>query len=181
MQYINAEHIKKIKKGDVRSFELLFNSYAESLLKFAVRYVHDLNIAEDIIQNVFMTVWKYRSELQEQKNIKSYLFTITKNQCLKYIRHNKVEQEYAARELSTESESTTPLDIVQEKETRHSINNAIQELPEKCRIIFCMNRFDRLTYAEIAEIQGISIKTVETQMMRALKYLRKKLSHLNKK
>ena len=128
----------------------------------------------------FFNVWKNRLNLDPNSNIKSYLFTAVRNHSIDKIRKNNIKKEYAAKHIFLETEEQTAEDIVNTKEFETAINDLIQKLPEKSRIIFCMNRFDRLTYSEIAQVQGISVKTVETHMLRSLKFLRSKLSRLKK-
>ncbi len=110
--------------------------------------------------------------------VKYYLFTAVKNESLKYQRHNEVKQQYVKSIDKNEQLANPHEEDSNSKELGLSINDAISQLPEKARIIFQMNRFDQLTYKEIAKIQKISVKTVETHMSKALKFLRKQLSHL---
>lgn len=174
---MESEWVKKIREGDEKAFENLFNLYCQPLVNFACRYVFDLPVAENIVQDVFLTIWSKRVKLDPALNIKSYLYTAVKNQAFHHLRHVKVERSSADVIQTSVAPIRTPEDEWTEKEVTDTVHQAIAELPEKCRIIFSMNRFDRLTYAEIAEVLDISIKTVETQMGRALKYFRKRLSH----
>ena len=173
-----SEWIRKIRRGDGEAFEHLFKRYCQSLIDFARRYVRDTSIAENLVQDVFLAVWAKRSQLDAALNIKTYLYTAVRNQALKHLKHSEVERRRVEDLGSITPSPKTPEDKQREKEVVVSVHQAIEALPEKCRLIFCMNRFDRLTYAEIAEIQDISVKTVETQMGRALKSLRNRLTHL---
>ena len=173
-----AEWVRKIRIGDGEAFEQLFNRYGQPLIHFVRRYVPDTSVAENLVQDVFLALWTHRSRLDPARNIKTYLYTAARNQALKHLRHSEVERR-SAEDLTLEfPRPKTAEDERQEKEIAASVYQAIEALPEKCRIIFSMNRFDHLSYAEIAEIQDISIKTVETQMGRALKFLRDRLAHL---
>ena len=173
-----SEWVQKIRTGDGEAFERLFNLYGQPLIHFVRRYVGDTSIAEDLVQDVFLALWTNRSHLDPALRIKTYLYTSVKNQALKHLRHSDVARR-SAEDLALEFPPLkTPEEEWQEKEVALSVYQAIEALPEKCRLIFSMNRFDHLTYAEIAEIQNISIKTVETQMGRALKFLRNRLAHL---
>ncbi len=147
------------------------------MINFSCRYVHDTQIAENIVQDVFLKIWSAREELNPSLNIKSYLFTLVKNDSLKNLRSESVKERAADKLQSLIPDNPTPEDALDEKEVTTAIQQAVAALPEKCNIIFCMNRYDHLTYKEIAELQKISIKTVETQMGRALKSLRKRLIH----
>jgi RNA polymerase sigma-70 factor (ECF subfamily) len=172
-----SEWIEKIRDGETDAFEKLFYKYCQPLINFAFRYVQDTPIAENIVQNVFLKIWSSRTKLDSSLNIKTYLFTAVKNQALKHLRHVKVEKSSIVDLQLSVDPVKTPENAWKEKELIASVQQAIKELPEKCRIIFSMNRFDQLTYAEIANILKLSIKTVETQMGRALQFLRKRLSH----
>jgi RNA polymerase sigma-70 factor (ECF subfamily) len=169
-----VEFVNKIRAGDSAAFEDLFNSYSQQLINFARHYVFDKQIAENIVQDVFVSVWQRRTNLDPSKMIKAYLFTAVKNEALKHKRRLDVEKKSYNRILESYSEFNPDIEI-EGKEVGYHVNQAVNELPEKCKEIFKMNRFENLKYAEIAEILDISIKTVETQMGRALKKLRKRL------
>ena len=173
---IEVQWVEKIARGDTAAFKNLFTSYCQALINFAQRYVNDTQIAENIVQDVFVTIWQKRSQLNPTLNIKVYLYTMVKNQSLKYLRHVDVTQRSATHLEQIQPAVKTPEDESQEKELGEAINAAIEKLPEKERIIFSMNRFDNLTYKEIATIQNLSVKTVETYMGRALKSLRNRLA-----
>ena len=173
-----SEWVRKIRTGDGEAFERLFSLYCQPLIHFVRRYVQDTSIAENLVQDVFLAIWVNRSQLDPALNIKTYLYTAARNQALKHLRHSDVERRSAEEVTLAFSRQKTPEGEWQEKEIAASVYQAIEALPEKCRILFSMNRFDHLTYAEMAEIQHISIKTVETQMGRALKFLRNRLAHL---
>ena len=128
---------------------------------------------------MFVGLWQKRDEVDLFKPLKSYLFTSVHNRCLNYIRDRKKLVQFDAPQHESElGEYLDSRDYLEAAETESKINQALDELPEKCREIFLMNRFDQLKYREIAEKLNISMKTVETQMSRALKVLREKLSVL---
>jgi RNA polymerase sigma-70 factor (ECF subfamily) len=168
--------VDKIRQGDSKSFEKLFMAYCQPLITFARRFIRDTSAAENIVQDVFLEIWINRSRLDPSLKIKSYLYTAVKNQALKQIRHDHVVQRSAKDLKSFDIPIKTPQDELDIKEMNTRFNQAVEELPEKCRIIFSMNRFDQFTYREIAEILGITVKTVETQMGRAMKFLRHRLA-----
>lgn len=172
------ELVARIRDGDASAFEKLFFAYCQRLIDFTRRFVQDTAIAENIVQDVFLKIWMTRKKLNPSSNIKSFLYTIAKNEALKQLRHEDVHRQSAQRLQSSSPRVQTPEEKVSQQEIAESVRQAIEELPEQCRIVFSMNRFDRLTYAEIAEIMDLSIKTVETQMGRALEVLRRRLRHL---
>ena len=171
------EWVRKIRQGDGAAFEMLFRSYCQPLIRFVRRYVGDTSMAEDLVQDVFLAVWSNRSRLDPAASMKVYLYAAARNRALKHLRHGAVERRSAGDVERTLPRQKTPADELQGKELAGAVAEAIEALPERTRIVFSMNRFDRLTYAEIAGIQGVSIKTVETQMGRALKSLRDRLAH----
>ncbi|UCD38197.1 MAG: RNA polymerase sigma-70 factor [Fidelibacterota bacterium] len=174
----DSHWVERIRAGDAKAFKQLFFSHSESLVNFAFRFVGDQDLAEDIVQEVFLRVWEHRSRLDPAKNIRTYLYTATRNQALNVLRHSDVERESAEVIARMGREVVSSEDQLEQHQIYQEVHRAIDQLPERCRVIFTMSRFDRLTYAEIAEILEISVKTVETQMGRALKSLRQDLSHL---
>jgi len=170
-----VECVNKIRSGDSAAFEELFNLYCQQLINFSRNYVADKQIAENIVQDVFVSVWQNRKNLDPTKMIKAYLFTAVKNNSLKYIRHMKIENKGIEGSAAYIIDDESPDKKLDGKELELKIHQAVNELPEKCMEIFKMNRFENLKYAEIAAILDISIKTVETQMGRALNKLRESL------
>ena len=168
--------IHNIKKLDERSFEELFRLYFTPLTYLAKKYMNDIETAKEIVHDVFINLWEKRDTIDLNKPVKSYLFTSLNNKCINYIRdnkkfnHNIIELDDFNNDSNWESS-----DKLVECELEDKINTTINSLPEKCRQIFIMNRFDNLKYKEIANKLGISIKTVEAQMSKALKVLRENL------
>ena len=173
-----SELIREIREGDGAAFEQLFRSNCQPLIDFARRYVRDTSIAEGLVQDVFLAIWANRSTLDPDRNMKTYLYTAVRNRALKHLRHSDVEQRSAQEIELAFPRQKTPEDELRGKEIGAAVDLAVEALPEKTRVVFSMSRFDHLSYSEIAEIQDVSIKTVETQMGRALKSLRDQLEHL---
>lgn len=171
--------IEKIKSGDVSSFERLFKDYYSMLCNFAYGIVKDSDSAEELVQKLFCNLWEKREELNINTSIKSYLYTAVRNACLNTKKHLKVRMEYEKEYLyvnrSAQDESGMKLET---KELRDQIETAISKLPEQCRQVFKLSRFEELKYREIAEVLNISIKTVENHMGKALKILREELKYL---
>jgi len=175
---IHSELIEKISICDEKAFKELFDTYTEPLLNFAYRFVKDNQIAEDIVQGVFVKIWINREKLESVSSIKSYLYSAVRNSVFQYLRHEKVKQKSKTTIQSLNTINYSPEQEIQDKELSIIIKNIIEELPEKCQNIFKMNRFDGLSYSEIAEVENISVNTVKTQMGRAYKFLRKRLTPL---
>lgn len=172
-----SDLIQKIRAGDTLAFEQLFHTYCQALIRFACRFVRDVQVAENIVQDVFVRIWHNRAKLNPDSNIKAYLYKAIKNQTLQHLRHLKIEirTEYMHNPGNPHNNPEKPLE---EQQIAKAVYEAIAELPPHRRLIFTLSKYDHYTYAEIAEIQNISIKTVETQMGRALRFLRKRLAHL---
>jgi len=168
--------VARIKNGDVNAVEQIFRQYYEPLVNYAARYVNDTQIAENVVHDIFVRMWNNRQEIDFGVYIKTYLFNSVRNQSINYLKKTNRENTYKSEYITIEYDHNTPESQLLEKETQQLIMNAVNDLPPKCREIFCMNRFDDLTYNEISSILDISIKTVETQMSRALKFLRKRLA-----
>lgn len=170
--------VAKTQVGDAQAFESLFRVYCEALIQFAYRFVQDRARAENIVQDVFLNIWTNRTALDPDRNFKAYVYAAVRNRALKELEHQQVVRD-AEVDLKTRLGIVrTPEDDYVSHETGEAIRQAIKELPQRCQTIFNMSRLDRLTYGEIAVILGLSVKTVETQMGRALKTLREKLRHL---
>ena len=172
---LDKQRVERIKVGDSTAFKELFCAYCQPLIRFALRFVNDVTTAEDVVQDIFLKIWLNRQQLNPTLNIKSYLYVAVKNQALKQRRQQGVRSQGNMIMHLSHQYIPTPEETLNTKEIETTVFQAIKELPDKCRLIFSMNRFDGLTYAEIAEILDLSIKTIETQMGRALKHLRDKL------
>ncbi len=172
---ISSVEIEKIRSGDVEAFEQLFRRLFYPLVAFACHYVNDPAAAEDLVQDVFIHVWSHREQLDPGRNIKTYLYTAVRNRAFKCARHFRVREQYRIHHIVSDTIADSPEQQAADAEFHQAVARSIQTLPVKCRTIFCMNRFDDLKYREIAEILNISVKTVETQMGRALKLLKKHL------
>ncbi len=161
---------------DKKTFSALFTSEFKGLVFFAIGYVKDADAAKDIVHDAFLILWEKRETIDLSKPVKSYLSTIVRNKCLNFLRDNrKFDKDIINLEDHFAAEAYEPPDKLSEAETRRSIDSAIAELPEKCREIFILNRFENKKYKEIAEGLGISVKTVETQMSKALEHMRRKV------
>ena len=168
--------VKKISRSVSKAeFEEVFKTYFIPLTSFAQKYVPDLDTAKDIAHTVFINLWEKRNNIDWQKSLKSYLFTSVHNRCLNYIRDNKRTNNSVDIDSINDDVAWESRDFIEEQETIKNINKAIDLLPEKCKEIFLLNRFEGMKYAEVAEKLNISVKTVEAQMSKALKTLRTEL------
>lgn len=165
--------LSRIKKGDIKQFEILFKEYYEMLCHFGVKYVKNIEQSEEVVQDTFYNIWKNKETLNITTSLKSYLFTAVRNNCLQVLRTRSLDVKYENYYKSHYvNESISPSDELNAKELSNIINKALNSLPERCREIFKMSRYEGLKYHEIAERLSISIKTVEANMGKALKHFR---------
>jgi RNA polymerase sigma-70 factor, ECF subfamily len=169
---------EKIRHGDVEAFSLLFRQQYEPLCHFAHRFVSDFDAAEGIVQDVFVRMWEMREKATIHTSLKSYLFTAVRNSCLNQIKHGKYASPLQDLEEGSGPTTSHPDAQLESNELARALEKAIEGLPPKCREIFCMAKYDGLSYQEIADIQGVSLNTVKTQLKRALKSLSSSLSYL---
>jgi RNA polymerase sigma-70 factor (ECF subfamily) len=165
-----------LKTGDITAFEMLFRTYYQPLCNYAYTFVQDRDDAEEIVQSTFLSVWEKRENLEIRTAVKPYLYAMVRNACLNVLKHEKIKQQHAAIELAVAEksvESVTRTVMASELETR--IYEAMEKLPQQCRLIFKLSRFEELKYSEIAEQLDLSVKTVENQMGKALKIMREQL------
>ncbi|TKC09295.1 RNA polymerase sigma-70 factor [Pedobacter frigoris] len=159
------------------AFERLFKAHYRELHAYAGVMLRDKDMAEEIVQSMFLKFWEKRELLNIQSSIKAYLYKCTYNDCLNYIKHQKIRTKYQDFAMYTMNDQHEPASSkVELTELQKKLQEALNELPEHCRTVFQMSRFEDLKYREIAEQLGISIKTVENQMGKALKILRIKLA-----
>lgn len=160
---------------DKALFEQLFRAHYAHLCNFARQYVHDEDRAKEITQKVFINLWENREKIDPAKPLQSYLFTSVRNRSLNYIRDRK---KYRSRVLDldiVDREATCAEDFFGAEELQARISAVLDELPEKCRLVFSMSRYQHKKYREISEELGISVKTVEAHMARALRTLKDRL------
>ncbi|HUX56695.1 MAG TPA: RNA polymerase sigma-70 factor [Bacteroidales bacterium] len=173
----DTEIIRRIRQGDVGQFESLFRSSYVSLVRYAKTLIKDHDTAEEIVQELFFRFWQDKEKIKIESSLNGYLFRSVHNRCLHYIEHNKVVERHA-KDLSHQKYESpeSPSDILHYKELQAKIARILDRLPERCGKIFYMNRFEGLKYTEIAEKLSVSVKTVESNMGRALKEFRKELT-----
>jgi RNA polymerase sigma-70 factor, ECF subfamily len=162
---------------DEHALESLFREHFTGLCTFAAGYVKDDEAAKEIVQDAFVNLWEKRQSIDLSKPVRSYLSTSVRNRCLNYLRDNKKFSSdlLALENLSYESVYDQPDKLV-EADISNQISLAIDELPEKCREIFMLSRNHHLKYQQIAGKLNISVKTVETQMSKALQHMRHRLA-----
>ena len=155
------------------AFEELFKKYFASLMAFSRKILGDEDDAREVVHQVFINLWEKRDEIDLSTSLKSYLFTSVNNRSLNVIRDRKKFSSQEVPEQAGEWDVSAQLESM---ELEEKIREAIASLPERCRVIFELNRFDGMKYSEIAGHLDISVKTVENQMTKALKLLREQVA-----
>lgn len=165
-----------LKAGDKTAFEMLFRTYYQPLCNYAYTFVQDRDEAEEIVQTTFLSVWEKRDTLEIHTAVKPYLYAMVRNACLNVLKHEKVKQQHAQVEMAVAERSVESVArTVMASELEHKIYRAMDTLPEQCRLVFKLSRFEELKYAEIAQQLDISVKTVENHMGKALRIMREQL------
>lgn len=169
--------MERIADNDEAAFEQLFRGHYAALCGYANKYLGDLDMAEEIVQEFFCQLWDKRESLEVKSSPRSYLYSAVRNRCLNHFRHLKVQEAHQQETMATNGHlgSVTALDDLQEMELDRKIAQVIEALPEQCQRIFTMSRQEGLKYKEIADQLGVSVKAVEAQVSKALGVLRKEL------
>jgi len=166
-------------EDDAQAFERLYYALFNKLIKFSVYYVHQREVAEEIVSEVFVKCWTNRGSLSQIDYPESYLFIAVKNQSLKY---RKKYSNIHLVELEDNSfhlvDMTDPSKKLERKELHHRLDQAIEMLPMQARIVFRLIKENGLKYKEVAEILNISPRTVQTQLFRSIDKLRQTLKSL---
>jgi len=158
------------------AFELLFKKYFRELHAYGFSLLKDWDAAEEIVQALFLKLWEKNEWKHIQTSVKSYLYKSVYHDCLNYIRRQKSHLKYQTQTVHTMENYVDNTDgKVKLSELEQHLHKALDKLPEKCRAIFHLSRFEHLKYQEIANQFEISIKTVETHMGKALRILRKEM------
>jgi len=171
--YTDSEILELFETNKDKAIEAMFQQYYNYVCHAIYNIIKDRVQVEDIAQEVFYEFWKKKENIKISTSLKAYLRRSSVNKALNFIRDQKVkfDDEEKINELDM-AESSNAQDQMEYGELQEVVNNAIENLPEKCRIVFSLSRFEGLTYKEIAAELSISTKTVENQISKALKILR---------
>ena len=169
--------VRRIKRSDTEAFRELFEIYQRDIFNFLHFKLGNIEAAEDLLQDVFIKIWERRCQLRENTSIKSFLFTIARPAALNHLRHNQIVLKFQVEQTNKVSAEQAEYLEFERIEIQNILMRAITNLPEKSRVAFMMNRFEELTYHEIADRLNISVKTVESHMGRALRLLRESLGN----
>lgn len=165
---------------DAKGFEVVFKSHYVKLTFYANRFLNDIDISKEIASESLTFLWEKRGTLSFTNSVSAYLYKMVQNKCLNHIKHQCIENEYVSYMIRNKLLDDVPehdTNPCHEKELTEQIRKAIDTLPEKCRLVFEMSRFEYLKNKEIAERLNISQNTVERHITIALEKLRKSLGY----
>lgn len=166
----------QVKEGNEKAFEQLFKTYYANLVNYAFLILKEKAGAEEAVQDMFFKIWENRESIEIKSSFKSYCFRAVHNQCLNVVKHVNIREEYKQfNESERQYDEQNQEDRSGEFELERKIAEAIESMPEVRKKVFKLSRVDGLKYREIAEQLGISVKTVEIHMSKALASLRKDL------
>jgi RNA polymerase sigma-70 factor (ECF subfamily) len=157
-------------------FEEVFKTHFNSLHRYAMAILKDEIAAEEMVQNVFCRLWEKRELVEVHQSIKSYLYRAVHNECISYMRRNKVKEKYFKYLSANNSELQEATDRASYNELQLRVQAALGKLPGQCHTIFHLSRFEEMNYKQIADTLGITVSTVKNQMNKALKILREQLA-----
>jgi RNA polymerase sigma-70 factor, ECF subfamily len=168
--------LERALRGDTEAFENIYRSYVKELCAFAAYYVKSFDAAQDIVQNLFLLLWERKETIRIDGFLKTYLFTSVRNLSLNFLKHQTADRISSnTYSMLFSIPSATPHEIAEHQELDVLITQALEKIPERCRIVFILSRYFNMKYIEIAEILGISVKTVDAHMVKAVKSLRSNL------
>jgi len=183
MTAVEKNLLLRIKRGDRKSFDKLFEDHFENLCNYAFLLVREETAAEEIATEVFYNLWCKRKEIHIRVSIKKYLLKSAYNVSLNYLKHKGIVKQYKdltiinhkEKEVFPDDYRSSPLAKLEYDELEAKINDVIANLPDQCKQVFIMNRFKGMKYREIAEALNISMATVKYHMSTALETLKEKL------
>jgi RNA polymerase sigma-70 factor (ECF subfamily) len=173
---VKNRHVQQLSQGGDRAFEHLFKAHFKGLHAYATTILQDSSLAEEMVQIVFVKLYEQMQRITIEASIESYLYRCIYYESLNHQKHEKVKAHYKSYALRQQDQASMRPDEGGGRELEMKLRKALHELPEQCRTIFQMSRFEDLKYREIADRLKISVKTVENQMGKALRILRVSLA-----
>lgn len=164
--------LNRLKEGNEQAYKIIFDEYFPILTAFACKYLHDLDTSKEIAHNVFIKFYEKRSTIIITKSLKSYLFQMVYNDCISFFRsrsHHELHRKQLAESLGDNADYQ---DFVEQTEEEYKLHQLIEKLPPQCKKIFKLSRFEDKKNDEIAQDLNLSIRTVETQISKAIKFLK---------
>jgi len=173
MSHPDTHILDTLKEQPEIALKVLYDQFYAYICSVVYKMVGDSSLAEDIAQEVFVEVWKRRESLDVNLSLRGYLRRVAVNKTLNHIRSQKMNFEEEDAVLQIPSNENSSQKVLEAADLQKVINDSINKLPDKCRVVFGLSRFEELSYKEISSELGISVKTVENQISKALKLVRK--------
>lgn len=175
------ELLNKIKEGDISMFRRFIDLYNRDLYLFSLGYVSTREIAEEVVSDVFLAVWKNREKLDQIRSVKSWLLVMTKNQSISYLRKEQPDTIISIDDIGEADnyyipQIQAPDNNIISLEEMARINEAINALPPKCKEVFMLAKIEQIPYKEIAQILNISVKTINVHIAKAIGIIAKLLN-----
>lgn len=173
---VPEKFIEQINKKEAAAFRELFGTFYRYLVLYAMRYVGQQEVAEDVVQEVFVAIWESEKEYNSYHGFRAFLYDSVKNRCLNYLKHQEVERRHAEILLQEQEEEDEDYRLMREEMYR-ALHRAVGDLPERCRAVFELHLQGKKN-EEIASAIGLSVETVKTQKKKAMHFLRERLGNL---
>ena len=179
MSYSNIELVKLLKKGDITAFDIIYKKYSRRLYGFVFGYVKQETDTEEIVQEVFLKIWKSRNKINVYLSFESFLFTVAHNATVNVLKKRAIEQKYVDHVKSLQQiDNTYELtDEIQYKELVAKYQDLLKELSPRQKEIFHLSREEGLSHKEIAEKLGISANTVKNHLVATISFLKKRIDN----
>jgi RNA polymerase sigma-70 factor (ECF subfamily) len=168
--------VGRLIRGDERAFDEIFRAWYAPLVRAAEVMLRERAVAEEVVQEVMLELWRRRERLDPNGSAQAYLFQATRNRALNHLRHLQVQRRSAPQLARDDARDATAPSRLVAQEIDVALRDALDELSPRCRQVFEMSRVQGLKYGEIAETLGVSVKAVEAQMGKALRTLRERLA-----
>ena len=168
--------LDRLNRGDERAFDEIFRTWYAPLVRAAEALLRERAVAEEVVQEVMLELWRRRERLDPDGSPQAYLFQATRNRALNHLRHLQVQRRSATRLTMQEAREPSAPSQVVAREIDVALRDALDALTPRCREVFELSRVQGLKYSEIAEMLGVSVKAVEAQMGKALRTLRERLA-----
>ena len=176
--YSDEDLMQEIKAGNMFAFDALYKKYCKRVYKFGYSILKTREEVENLMQDVFLNLWKNRYKVEKDSSIKSYIFTTTYNSAISIIRKKARESEFIEYLKSVQEINEEPVNVELEyNELTEKVNDIVNHLPDRQKEVYLLHKVEGLKYLEIAERLNISVNTIENHMCRALKTIREKLGN----
>jgi RNA polymerase sigma-70 factor (family 1) len=176
----DIELVERLQKGDVEAFDLIYEKYSGKLYAFGLKYLRSTSEAEELVQSVFLKVWENFKILKKESSFKSYLFTIAYNDICKLFRKRKYQEKFLTDTIYEKSQSYSEIeDSIDYNSVLERVQQIIEKLPERQKIIFLKSRQEGKSSKEIAEELNLSPGTVDNYNSDALRFIRSRLQNEN--